>query len=193
MTEEEKKNVKEIEVSVNMNEVLERIRKSENKAQAFDEMAKKLSKALKNEGVNIDSTDINPHNLETWVHKLSEYRERNKRFALESEEEAKENAEPIGKGGGGQATLDMATGKSRFLEFDSGEEMIDYLRDKAKSGDKEAKAILDELFLKSSKGFLEKGKDRVVFEDKSTEPLSEKLNRAYRKKVLEKRKKEEEI
>ena len=189
MTEEEKK--KSIEVSVNMNEVLERIRKSENKAQAFDEIAKKLSKALKNEGINIDSTDINPQNLETWVHKLNEFREVNRKSDLESEEQAKIDAEPSGKGGSGQATLDMASGKSG-LEFNSHEEMIDFLRDKAKSGDSEAKAILDELFLKSSKGFIEQDKGKTVFEDKSKVPLSEQLNRAYRKKVLKKRMLEDE-
>ena len=187
MTEEEKK--RSIEVSINMDDVLERIRKSENKAHAFDEMARKLSKALKNEGVNIDSTDINPQNIETWVHKLNEFREVNRKADLEEEE----NADPIGKGGSGQATLDMASGVSS-REFDSHEEMIDWLRDKAKSGDKEAKAVLDELFLKSAQGILEGGKDTQTqtYEDKSKVPLSDQLNRAFRKKVLKKRMLEEE-
>ena len=108
----------------------------------------------------------------------------------ETHDKAYRDAMPEKFGGSGQALLSQATGKSG-LEFESKEGMINFLRDSAKSGDKEAKAILDELFLKSSKGFLELDKGKTVYEDKSKVPLSEQLNRGFRKKVLKKRKLEE--
>ncbi len=110
--------------------------------------------------------------------------------------EAERLAEPVGHGSGGQASLDQASGVSN-KEYDSVESMIDDLRAKSQSSEdaqtrREAQAVLNELFAKSSRGFLEQDKGKTVYIDKSKTPLKEQLNRKLREKALKKRKAEEE-
>lgn len=87
--------------------------------------------------------------------KLSEEEQKAADEAVKKAAEAKaaeKAADPIGKGGAGQATLDQQSGTKTGQEYDSNDAMIRDLRKRSHSEDPvvkaEAQAILDELYLK---------------------------------------------
>jgi len=127
-----------------------------------------------------DSIKDSPKAVMDWAEKQKIYVQN---------KEARRNADPIGKGSAGQVPLSLQSGSGGH-EFNSNEEMIDFLRRAENSRDsdeaKNAKLILDELFKHSMKSMDEMGTVRTKYEDKGDKsPL-----RKIRKDFSEKRSKE---
>jgi hypothetical protein len=126
-----------------------------------EERLKKIEEGIK----SVDDLKATSFMLETLSTAIKEGEEAHKAQVEEEEKEAAEEAkkadeeaaaeeaaEPVGKGAGGQIPLAQATGGATKREYDSHEAMIRDLRKRSHSEDPdeaaEAKAILDELFLK---------------------------------------------
>lgn len=153
-------------------------------AAGFRKIAEKLSKESQRLGLDVKSNEITPYNLTEHIEKMNE-----SRFAQEGREQRKAEAaaDLVDKGKGvGQATLSQQSGGSK-LEFDSTEQMLDYLRQQSRSQNediaKESQAIMDEIFQKGLRGMRE-GRVRGSYQHKKDESPLKKLRKEHQLEAL---------
>lgn len=156
----------------------------------FNQQAERLSAELRDQGVEVDSSEINPSNFKSKVEEL--------RGLKRVHDQARRDADPTHKPSSGSLTLQgQNEGNSEGDEWNSVEEMIDDIQRVKRTGTpaqkKQAQKVLDVMFLKSLRGMEEKarleGKFVKSVESKDEEGVIAKLNREFR----ERRKKKKDV
>lgn len=182
MSSDDEKEKREIEVTLNTDKIEEIVRKNENLQKENQNYREKLLLLAqkkfeeKKKQYNCPSNIETPEELKVWVATHSE---------------AERRADPIGKGGIGQLSLDQQSGR-RNRTFNSQEELIDHLRQQADRKNEEgarAKAIIDEIWRKSLSGQkqLKRGAGKVEYKGKikpsgTEQGLGEFLAQEFRKR-----------
>lgn len=146
----------------------------------FNEQAERLASELREQGVEIDSSEINPSNFKGKVSELQGLKDAHRQASID--------ADPTRKASSGTLTLSGQSNTGSGTEFASQAEMIEELQRREKSGKtaeirEESSKILNFLWTKMLKG--KKGKARHEgFDDLQDEGegLLEKFQKEYRKR-----------
>jgi len=160
----------------------------------FDSQAERLAGELRDQGVEIDSTEINPQNFKSKVDEL--------RGLQQLRRQASTDADPTRKRSSGSLTLEgQNEGNSEGDEWDSVKEMISDIFSLSKSGSKrqqaKAKAIIEKIHRKTWKGHEERNqpfksieiRGEIDPETGKEKGIIEMMNEEYRKRERLKREK----
>jgi len=185
-----KQDSRNLQLTVNtkgIEDLMERAKEYETDAKGFRGLATDLAESMREQGIQIDSTQIKPENFKENVKRLYEEKAKTEQ-TLQEMEERETDFEGIGHGGAGSVGLKNGQQSSGKKTFGSREEMVDYLLDQESLGNPEAKETLNKLTHKVLKG-LKDSKETFQFEPEGgiVEKYNEIQNQRIQKKLKEMR------